>query len=133
MEKKQRYFHQFVAGIGILGLAFGLSCLLAASLPIPIYSPWRPVLASVPLFLPTLFVGFTIARAIALAVNEMDELEQRIQLEAFALSLASTAVLAFTVGLVQVFNEMRVSYAYVPLIAAAFWGIGYVRTRRRYR
>ena len=81
---------------------------------------------------PALFVGFAIARAVALAVSEMDELQQRIQLEAFSLSLASTAIFAFALGLVQAISGIGLNYVYVPLMVVASWGIGSVRAKRRY-
>jgi hypothetical protein len=134
MEKRRKYFVQFVASIAAVMVAFVLSYLLAAILPLSPYSPWRTALASIPLFLPALFVGLTVARAVAHALSEMDELQQRIQQEAFAFSLAGTATLAFALGLAQVmWTEYVVSLVFVPLMAAAFWGIGLVQAKRRYQ
>lgn len=133
MEEKKKYFSQFVVSIATLMATFILYILLAATLPLPVYSPWRPVLASIPMVFPALFVGFAIARVIALAINDMDELQQRIHLEAFALSLASTATLSFAFGLVEALSEININYIFIPLLVIAFWGIGFVRAKRRYQ
>lgn len=81
---------------------------------------FSPVLAAIG-------VGFFAARAI----GGLDELQQRIQLESFAFSLANTVLVALALGLLTRFESLNV--AWVLPIAAFFYGIGFWMARRRYR
>jgi cadmium resistance protein CadD (predicted permease) len=92
------------------------------------YSPWRNVLALVPVF-PVIGVGASVARAL----GEMDELQKRIQLEALAFSLANTALLTFSLGLLQLSAPTYINLTWVLPIAAAFWGLGLFIAARRYQ
>ncbi|MEJ2150033.1 MAG: hypothetical protein P8Z40_11185 [Chloroflexota bacterium] len=67
-------------------------------------------------------------------LDTLDELQRRIQLEAFAFSLGCTSMLAFAYGMLEAFGgEPHVSLIFVLPVAAIFWGVGAVLARRRYQ
>ncbi len=133
MNQKRNYFRQFLASIIILMGAFALSSWLGMVLPGPRHTPWYYVVALLPLTLAALLVGFAAARGLALAIREMDELQQRIQLEAFAFSLAGTVILSFPLALFEWLSLTPVNYIFVPAIVFFLWSVGFLRARERYQ
>ncbi|NBD34829.1 MAG: hypothetical protein GVY30_02370 [Chloroflexi bacterium] len=133
MSIRKRYFHQYLVSWALFLVACILSLLLAIFLPLSPNNSWRYTLAALPMFPAALWVGITLARATALTLNDMDELQRHIQLEAFSFSLAGTATLSFALGWVQWWSEFEINYAFVPLIAGAFWAVGFIRARRKYQ
>ena len=65
-------------------------------------------------------------------VRSLDELEQRIQLEAVAFSLGMTGVITFTVGFLGNADIPQFDLIWVFPMMIAFWGIGQVIANRRY-
>lgn len=92
------------------------------------FSIWGRTALLLPVF-PAIYVGYMLARGI----SELDEMQQRIQLEALAFSLANTALLTFVLGLMQISGGMDINLTWVLPIASAFWGIGLLIATRRYR
>ena len=72
-------------------------------------------------------------RVMVRVVRGMDELQQRIQLEAVAFSLGSTAILTFSYGLLEGVGFPHLNGTYVLPVIVALWGTGQVVARRRYR
>lgn len=69
-------------------------------------------------------------------VRGMDELEQRIQLEALALAYPLVLILLMTLGLLEIAIELPpedLSYRHVWAMLPLFYFAGLMRARRRYR
>ena len=71
-------------------------------------------------------------QVIVRVAREMDELQQRIQLEAVAFSLGSTAMLTFSYGFLEGVGFPHLNWTFVLPVIVALWGIGQVIARRRY-
>jgi hypothetical protein len=125
MKPKTNLMRELIGGFGIFVVVLIFSLLLRSRLA---YTFWGPIVILAPVF-PAIFLGYIMARSIGL----LDELQQRIQLEALAFSLANTALLTFVLGLMQIEGEMYINLTWVLPIAAAFWGIGLFIARRRYK
>ncbi len=99
-------------------------------------SIWRLLLMCSPIF-PAIGVGFFAARAVSM----LDELQQRVHLEALAFSLVNTVLAAIVLSLPVTHYAFARPVWYseqVPIICALpiavfFWGIGLVMARRRYQ
>jgi hypothetical protein len=92
----------------------------------PNYGALEPALILSPIF-PAIGVGFFLARSL----GALDELQQRIQLESLAFSLANTLLVALALGLLLRFETPNM--AWVLPIAVVFYAIGFWMARRRYR
>lgn len=128
--KKQAYYL-----IGCLFLFAALFVLAGLATTWP-ESIWRTLLIWSPVF-PAIGTGFFAARVVSL----LDELQQRIHLEALAFSLANTVLVAIVLSLPIAhyaytapvwFSEETPIICVLP-IAVFFWAIGFVMARRRYR
>jgi hypothetical protein len=91
-------------------------------------SPIRPIIALLPI-LPVLFGVF----ALMSFVRSIDEMQQKIQLEAMAFSLGVTGLITFALGLVEGTGVPPVSMVWVMPMIIALWGIGLVIATRRYQ
>ena len=87
-------------------------------------------LAPVPFFLLFILAAIRMARG-------LDELEQRIHLEALALAFPAVLVVLLTLGLLQVagvaLSPQDWSYRHVWAFAFLFYLVGLTLARRRYR
>lgn len=83
------------------------------------------------LVLPVVPVLFAF-RAFIRHMRGMDELQQRIQMEAFAFSLGLTGILTFTYGFLEGAGYPRIGLIWVLPLSIALWGIGLAIASRRY-
>lgn len=128
--RKQLYY---LIGCLVLFVALFTLAGLATMLP---ESTWRLLLIWSPVF-PAIGTGFFAARVVSL----LDELQQRIHLEALAFSLANTVLVAVVLSLplshyaytTPVWFTSETPIICVLPIALFFWAIGLVLARRRYR
>jgi hypothetical protein len=130
MSEESRYVQRFALWMGLFVLMFSLMIVLFEAVGRhPIWGSLRWMFAALP-FIPLLFALGEFRRGLA----SLDELQRRIQLEAFAFSLACTSMLAFAYGLIEAFgDEPHVSLIFVLPVAAIFWSVGAVLARRKYR
>jgi hypothetical protein len=63
----------------------------------------------------------------------MNELQQRIQLEALGFSFGATAILTFTYGFLQNVGFSDLNWTWVVPLMIGLWGIGQIVAGRRYR
>ncbi len=91
-------------------------------------SPARYLLA----LLPVVPVAYGLLAFIRF-LREMDELQRRIQFEAFGFSLGCTALATFTLGFLERAGFPQISMVWVLPMMIAFWGIGSALASRRYR
>jgi len=89
---------------------------------------WRYIVAVVPV-LPAALVVFFFVRQLA----RTDELQKRIQTEAFAFSLGATALLTFTYGFLEGVGLPHLNWTFILPLIAVLWGIGTAIFTFRYR
>jgi hypothetical protein len=66
-------------------------------------------------------------------LGEVDELQRRIQFEAFGFSLGMTALVTITLGFLERAGFPAIGMIWVTPMLIAFWGIGGAIASRRYR
>jgi hypothetical protein len=91
-------------------------------------SLWRYLLIPIPA-IPVIYGVAVLVRA----VRDMDELQQRIQLEAFAFALGATGVLTFVYGYLELAGLPHINPVVVLPAMAALWAVGLALASRRYR
>jgi hypothetical protein len=89
---------------------------------------WRYVVAVVPV-LPAALVVFLFVRRL----SQTDELQKRIQTEAFAFALGGTALLTFTYGFLEGAGMPHLNWTFILPLIAGLWGIGTAIFTFRYR
>jgi hypothetical protein len=89
---------------------------------------WRYVVAVVPV-LPAALVVLLFVRRLA----QTDELQKRIQTEAFAFALAGTALLTFTYGFLEGAGLPHLNWTFILPLIAVLWGVGTAIFTFRYR
>lgn len=121
-----RYLREF--GVFLLGyvLAVLLSVLLLAGGHVT--GAWAVPVALAPM-LPALGVCWAVYRQL----DRMDELQRRVQLEAFAFAFAGTALITFSYGFLEGIGYPRLPMFAVWPLMAVLWIIGGAVSSRRYR
>lgn len=66
-------------------------------------------------------------------VRRLDEMEQRIQLEAVAISLGCTMLLTLTLGFLESVGFPHIDMIWVPVFIIVMWRLGMQIATRRYR
>jgi hypothetical protein len=89
---------------------------------------WR-----IPLALTPMIPIFFALRAFLRFFHRIDELQRRIQLEAFALSFGITCVVTFSYGLLEYAGFPAVSWIWIPVFMMPLWCIGAAIASRRYQ
>lgn len=91
-------------------------------------APWRYVIAVLPV-VPAAIVLVVFLRAL----RGLDELQKRIQTQAFGFSLGATALITFGYGFLEGVGMPHLNWTYVLPMMAVFWGIGAAYFTWRYR
>jgi hypothetical protein len=91
-------------------------------------APWRYLVAVLPV-LPAAIVVLLIVRRVA----RLDELQRRIQTEAFGFSLGATALITFAYGFLEGVGMPRLDWTFVMPLMAALWAVGTAIFTFRYR
>jgi hypothetical protein len=89
--------------------------------------PWRIVLAVLPV-VPMLFALIAFLRFL----SRMDELQQRIQLQAIGFAAGATGMITITVGFLENAGLPQPSWIWVFPMLIALWGFGVAFASRRY-
>jgi hypothetical protein len=89
---------------------------------------WRYVVAVIPV-LPVALVVYLFIRRIA----RLDELQRRIQIEAFGFALGATALLTFAYGFLEGVGMPHLNWTYILPLIAALWAVGTAVITFRYR
>jgi hypothetical protein len=93
-----------------------------------------PPVARIPVALLPMIAGFGLIAIVIQRLRAMDELEQRIQVEGLAFSVALTAMVTFSYGFLELHaGAPALSYFWVWPVLAAGWVIGLFIARTRYR
>ena len=109
-------------------LAYAVAVWISVSVPTTVDPVFRIPLVLVPL-IPAAFA----LRAYLRFLSRMDELGQRIQLEALAIGFGAAGMLTFAYGFLEHAGFPRLSYIWVFPLMIALWGIGGALATRRYR
>jgi hypothetical protein len=89
---------------------------------------WRYYVVVLPVA-PAAFVIWLFVRAL----TRLDELQRRIQMQAFGFSLGTTALLTFGYGFLEGAGMPHLNWTYVLPLMAVLWGIGTAIFTWRYR
>jgi hypothetical protein len=120
------YMREFWAAMAAYVVVLPVSITLIIASPPSAW--WRIPLALAPV-IPVLFV----LRAFLRFFSRMDELQRRIQLEAFAFSFGATGVVTFSYGCLVYVGFPNLSWVYIFPLMIALWGIGAAVATRRYQ
>ncbi|MCV2367895.1 hypothetical protein [Roseateles oligotrophus] len=126
MNHKQYLKELGLALLGYATLLIGSITWLNANATLA--SPWRDLIALSPM-LPGALMVWVILRQL----RRLDELQQRVQFEAFALAFAGTAFVTFSYGFLEGLGYPRLSMFVVWPLMAALWMLGLVLAARRYK
>lgn len=128
MQKKaqREYLIRFLSTMTAYVLTIFLSSWLIPKIESP--NPVRYLVAVLPL-LPLFFA----LAAFLQYLRRMDEMQRRIQFEAFGLSLALTGMLTFASGLLQRAGIPPLDITWVFPMLIFFWGVGVCLANWRYR
>ena len=121
----KRYLRELMSSIAAYAIVLIISILILNSAPKE--AIWRPVVALLPM-LPAVFVIIAVVHEL----KHIDELQQRIQLEALAIAFMGTAFLTFSYGFLENVGFPHISWFAVWPIMAVLWLMGLVISRRRY-
>lgn len=89
---------------------------------------WRYALALSPM-LPATAALYTFIRFF----RRVDELEQRMYLESFAFAFGASGLATFAYGFLEGAGFPHLNWTFVWPVMSAFWGIGNILAKRRYR
>ena len=132
---KSRYFKQFVGAMALFVVLltlviFGVA--LLSSQPdtrsAVVDTDWRYLV----FLLPVIPAGLAL-KAFTGAVSELDELERRIQLEAFAFSLGGACLLTIGYGFLEYAGMPHINWLFILPLIAFLWVVGVTLANRRYR
>lgn len=121
----KRYLRDFLIGMSLYVVLLIVAIAILNNLP---PHPANALLMLVPVA-PILFAF----RAFIENVRHMDELQQRIQMEAFAFSLGLTGILTFTYGLLERAGWPDIPMVWVFPLIIFLWGIGLGVASRRFK
>lgn len=122
---RRRYAQRFIASMIAYVIVVLVSGWLLRNMG---ESPLRALVAIMPVL--PIVIGLW---AFMMFVRQLDELQRRIQLEAFAFSLGCTGLITFTLGLLENAGVPQVGIIWVFPMMIVFWGIGLAIAERRYR
>jgi hypothetical protein len=93
-----------------------------------ITSGWKYVVALLPVF-PAIFITTGVINAI----NQLDELEQKIMLEGAAFSLLITTLGLMVFGFLKQVGVEQPSFPYIIIFMMFMWLVGKLRGNRKYK
>src|SRR5690606_31140639 len=125
MSETRRYVIHFGSAMAAYAVVLTISILL-----IQAYEDawWRYFVAVAPV-VPIIFAVMAVVRR----VRTLDELQQRIQLEALAFAFACTAVLTFTYGFLELVGLPHLDWLWVLPLMSVLWAVGLAIASWRYR
>ena len=121
--KDARYLLRFGAALAAYGFVLVVSLWLLSGQP---RLPWA--IALMPM-VPATGVCWLVVRQL----RRVDEMQIKIQLEAIGLAFAATALVTFSYGFLEIVGFPKLSMFLIWPLMAAFWMIGLLISRLRYR
>jgi len=122
----KQYTRRFIIGMIAYLVVLPISLVVLNQLP-DVSSIIRLIIALLPV-LPAIFMMWAMVQH----VRALDELQQRIQLEAFSWSLGATGLVTFTLGFAENAGVSSIGLIWVLPMTIFFWQIGQMIARRRY-
>ncbi len=119
------YMTRFLPAMVVAGLLLVVVVVVLNKYPAGV---WRMPLVLLPL-IPLLF-GL---HGLVHFLDQLDELQRRIQLEALATGCVGMVLLSFGYGLLQIVGFPALNWTFVLPVLTVCWGIGLIRALRRYR
>jgi hypothetical protein len=86
-----------------------------------------------PLALSPVFPAVAVLVAFLRFFRDVDEMEQRIHLEALAFAFGASALATFAYGFLEGVGFPHLNWTFVWPVMGMFWGVGSFLARRRYR
>ncbi len=120
------YMRDFL--LAMVAYVIVLPCSIVLIIASPHTAWWRIPLSLVSV-IPILFA----VRAFLRFFSQMDEVQRRIHLEAFAFSFGVTAIVTFSYGCLVYVGLPSLSWVYVLPLMTALWGIGTAIATRKYQ
>ena len=115
--------------LGLATLAYVLSVIISSLLQ----GPSLGRASSIAIALIPVVVMCLMALAVVRQLRRLDELAQRIQLEALGLAFVASALITFSYGFLETQGFPRLSMFYVWPLMGSLWALGCVLGVRRYR
>jgi hypothetical protein len=132
---KRKHFKQFLGAMAVFVILLTLVIFGVALLSNQpdtrrsvVDTSWRYLIFLLPVIPAVLAL-----KAFTGAVSELDELERRIQLEAFAFSLGGTCLLTFGYGFLEYAGMPHINWFFIFPVIVFLWVWGVVLARKRYR
>jgi hypothetical protein len=117
--------------LGLATLAYVLSVIVSNLLQDPSLGRGSSIAIAIAL-IPVVFMCL-MALAVVRQLRRLDELAQRIQLEALGLAFVASALITFSYGFLETQGFPRLSMFYVWPLMGSLWALGCVLGVRRYR
>ena len=124
----KRYLREFIYSMIAYVLTLIPSILAVNSLKDYPFTPARVLVALMPV-LPVAFMVYFFIRYL----NEIDELQQRVQLLSIGFAAGTTGLLTFSYGFLENVGFPRISLLWVFPIMILLWGLGQAFISRRYQ
>lgn len=124
-KRNQTYLREFLPAMAAYMVVLPLSVSLVRQMS---DNPLRYAVALLPVVPITLTVVAYIRH-----LRRLDELQQRIQVEALAISVGATGLLTFALGLLEQAGGPRLNMILVFPLLILFWGLSGTLARRRYQ
>ncbi len=122
---KKRYNREFALSMFAYVVILFISIALIKRMP---DSPWRIPLALAPVG-PIIFALAAFLRYL----TGIDELQQRIQLQAIGFAAGAVSLLTFAYGLLENVGVPQLSYIWIFPATTFLWGLGQAYFSRRYK
>jgi hypothetical protein len=123
-QASKRYAREFIIAMIAYGIVIMISRLTLNNIG---ESPWRFVIALLPL-IPVLFLISGFIRYL----SGIDELQQRIQLQAIGFAAGTTGLLTFAYGFLELEGFPSLSTFFIFPLMIMLWGVGLAYFSRRY-
>lgn len=121
----KRYNREFTLSMLAYVIILFVSVALIQRMP---DSPWRFALALTPV-VPIVFVLVSYVRFL----SNIDELQQRIQLQAIGFAAGAVSLLTFAYGLLENIGMPQIPLVWILPAMSLLWGIGQAYFSRRYK
>ncbi|RPI90682.1 MAG: hypothetical protein EHM40_17740 [Chloroflexi bacterium] len=124
-QASKRYAREFISAMIAYAIVIVVSRLILNNIG---DSPWRFIIALLPIF-PVLFLvaGFT------RYLSGIDELQQRIQLQAIGFSAGTTGLLTLAYGFLELVGFPHFPIFFIFPMMVMLWGLGLSYFSRRYQ
>ncbi len=122
-QASKRYAREFIIAMIAYGIVIMISRLTLNNIG---ESPWRFVIALLPL-IPVLFLISGFIRYL----SGIDELQQRIQLQAIGFAAGTTGLLTFAYGFLELEGLPSLSTFFIFPLMIMLWGVGLAYFSRR--